>query len=530
MDKSPRIVYLEDDRDAADLVRKALLEQVSDPTIDVVATREAYMSALTDKVDVILSDSQVPGFDGLLALKIARERCPQVPFIFVSSHVDRGAIEQLKLAGASAYAPKSHLPQLVNTVRYALQRGQNIRYEPQPVFSSAASERLVTAVQELSLARDLDTVMSIVRCAARELTGADGATLVLREGDFCHYAEENAIGPLWKGRCFPIHSCISGWVMMNGRTEIIEDIYTDDRIPINLYRPTFVKSLAMVPIRSSAPIGAIGNYWARQHHATPGEVKLLEALANSTSIALENVGLYAELEQRVSDRTAELEAANQELEAFSFAVSHDLRAPLRHIQGFSNLIADAWSNQMDEEGRDYLRRVMRSAQHMERLIDDLLALSRVTRVPLRRDQLNLGVMARDIVKEMQLLDPDRAVEFVTGDIHAVGDPGLIGAMLQNLLSNAWKFTAGRPRACIEFGRGTNQDGGFYFVRDNGLGFDMAHAEKLFTPFQRLHSHEAAPGTGVGLATVQRIVQRHGGRIWAEAKPGAGATFYFTLAA
>lgn len=531
MEKSPRIVYLEDDSNSGELIRRALLENVPDPTIDIVASRESYLSALRNgDVDVILSDSQVPGFDGMSALEIAREGWPDVPFICVSSYMDSSDVDRLKAAGATAYVSKTQLSQLVSTVQDALQQRRQVSNQARPDFASAATARLVAAVQELSMARDLATIMNIVRRAARELTGADGATFVLREGDLCHYAEENAIAPLWKGRRFPMHTCISGWAMLNGQAAIIEDIYADERIPIDAYRPTFVKSLAMVPIRPAAPIGAIGNYWAHQHHATSDEVKLLQALANSTSIALENVQLYAELEQRVSDRTAQLEMVNKELEAFSFAVSHDLRAPLRHIHGFSEILAKEWSSQLDEEGRDYLRRLTRAAQHMEELIDDLLTLSRMTQAPARREKVNLGAMAAELIAEMQLLDPERKVDFIAADnVHAIGDPGLLNVVLQNLLSNAWKFTTKRDPALIEFGRAEDPNNGdYYFVRDNGLGFDMAYAGKLFTPFQRLHSNEEVPGTGVGLATVQRIVHRHGGRIWAEAVPGEGATFFFTL--
>lgn len=526
MERSPRIIYLEDDGEAAELVRKAFAA-AGDTALDVVATRERYLAALAGgEVDAILSDSQVPGFDGVSALRIAREQRPEVPFIFVSNYIDAAGVERLKAAGATAYAPKSDLPGLVSAVHEAVAR---VGRPSLPAFTSSASDRLITAVQELSLARDLDTVMAIVRYAARELTGADGATFVLRDGELCHYAEENAIGPLWKGRRFPMQACISGWAMLHGQAAVVEDIYADARIPVDAYRPTFVKSLAMVPIRPAAPIGAIGNYWAQQHRATPDEVRLLQALADSTSIAMENIRLYAELEQRVSDRTAELEALNKELEAFSFAVSHDLRAPLRHIQGYSNLLVEEYSDAMPDKGKDSLRRLDRAAQRMEQLIDDLLTLSRMAQAPVRRRPVDLSAMAEELITEFKLLEPQRAVEFVCArGMTAMADPGLMHVILQNLLSNAWKFTATRTPAQIEFGREHGPDGDRYFVRDNGLGFDMAYADKLFTPFQRLHSEAEVPGTGVGLATVQRIVRRHGGRIWAEAQPGAGASFYFTL--
>src|SRR5687768_16107845 len=173
--------------------------------------------------------------------------------------------------------------------------------------------RLLDAVQALSRARSLETVMAVVRSAARELVGADGATFVLRDGDRCHYADEDAIAPLWKGQRFPMSACISGWVMLHAEPAVIEDIYADPRIPADAYRPTFVQSLAMVPIRVADPLGAIGTYWARRHRPDAEELSLLASLANSTSVAIESIYLQQELERRVEERTAELAAAHREL-------------------------------------------------------------------------------------------------------------------------------------------------------------------------------------------------------------------------
>ena len=188
----------------------------------------------------------------------------------------------------------------------------------------SATERLVAVAQELSMARDLDRIMAIVRHAARELTGADGASFILREGELCFYADEEAIAPLWKGLRFPMSACISGWSMLHGEAAVIEDIYADERIPQDAYRPTFVESLAVVPIRSTAPVGAIGNYWAKRHRATEGEVKLLRALADLTSVAMENVQLYAALQ----DKLREVEAAVRARDEFISIAAHELRTPL----------------------------------------------------------------------------------------------------------------------------------------------------------------------------------------------------------
>lgn len=236
------------------------------------------------------------------------------------------------------------------------------------------------------------------------------------------------------------------------------------------------------------------------------------------------------LEQRVGERTAELEASNRELEAFCYSVSHDLRTPLRGIDGFCSIVRQDYADKLDKPGREYLERIGSAAVRMGQLIDDLLNLSMVTRSQLTYDMVDLSHLAGNIAQEFLLLEPDRRVEFEIADgVMAKVDRRLIRGALENLLHNAWKFSSGEPCARIEFGVSASEGDTIYYVRDNGVGFDMIYAHKLFRPFQRLHGMTEFVGTGVGLASVQRIVARHGGRIWAEAEPGKGATFFFTLA-
>jgi light-regulated signal transduction histidine kinase (bacteriophytochrome) len=235
------------------------------------------------------------------------------------------------------------------------------------------------------------------------------------------------------------------------------------------------------------------------------------------------------LEQLVTGRTAELQAANRELESFSYSVSHDLRAPLRAIDGFSRILLEDYSNKLDADGKDSLTRIRVASQRMGQLIDDLLQLSRHTRSEMRRAPVDLSALARTVADELQKTEPARRVEFVIQpDLAAEADASLMRAVLENLLGNAWKFTGKQSAAKIEFGRTTREGVPAFFVRDNGAGFDMKYAGKLFGAFQRLHAVTEFPGTGVGLATVQRVIHRHGGRVWAESTPGHGATFYFTL--
>jgi light-regulated signal transduction histidine kinase (bacteriophytochrome) len=226
---------------------------------------------------------------------------------------------------------------------------------------------------------------------------------------------------------------------------------------------------------------------------------------------------------------AAAEAANRELEAFSYSVAHDLRAPLRGLDGFSQALLEDYADKLGDEGRGYLGHLRDSAQTMGRLIDDLLALSRVTRAELLREPVDLSELARSVTAQLRRIQPERRIEITIGaNIVAEGDARLLRIALENLLGNAWKFTGKRTEPRIEVGVTADAESGAYFVRDNGAGFDMAYASKLFGAFQRLHSADEFEGTGIGLATVQRIVNRHGGRIWAIGEVDRGATFYFTL--
>jgi PAS domain S-box-containing protein len=235
------------------------------------------------------------------------------------------------------------------------------------------------------------------------------------------------------------------------------------------------------------------------------------------------------LNEDLARRAQDLETANRELESFSYSVSHDLRAPLRAIDGFSLALLEDYGSRLDEQGHGHLQRVRRATQTMGLLIDDLLKLARVARTELRREEVDLSALAGEVVAGLREADPGRAVEFVSRPgLTASGDGRLFKVLLENLLGNAWKFTSKQPQARIELGATPGADGLVYFVRDDGVGFDMTYADKLFGAFQRLHSPRDFPGTGIGLATCARIVHRHGGRIWPESAPGQGTTFFFTF--
>ena len=236
-----------------------------------------------------------------------------------------------------------------------------------------------------------------------------------------------------------------------------------------------------------------------------------------------------QLEEDLKRKTVELEALNKELESFSYSVSHDLRAPLRSIDGFSQALLEDYAENLNTQGKDYLQRVRTATQRMAEIIDALLELSRVIRSKIRLEQVDLSEMAQKIATEFQERQPERQVEFIiTPGLIVNGDARLLQLVLENLLGNAWKFTGKQPEAKIEFGVSNSESESVYFVRDNGAGFDIAYADKLFSAFRRLHTADEFSGIGIGLATVKRIIHRHGGRVWAEGEVGKGAIFYFTL--
>lgn len=293
-------------------------------------------------------------------------------------------------------------------------------------------------------------------------------------------------------------------------------------------------------IRAAEEIGG-GNLDRRSHVTTRDEIGMLSGAFNRMGDDLRTYfragkdaeeslrRAHGELEQRVNDRTAQLAAANEELESFSYTVSHDLRAPLRGIDGFSAALLEDYPEKLDETGKDYLQRIRNGCVRMGNLIDDLLNLSRLTRGEVRREALDLSGLAHAVANELREASPERKVEVVIAPgIRVHGDPTLMRAVVTNLFQNAWKFTRTRENPKIEFGRLAQIGGPVCFVRDNGVGFDRQFAEKLFGAFQRLHSSAEFEGTGIGLATVKRIIHRHGGLVWAEGEVGKGATFYFTV--
>jgi signal transduction histidine kinase len=331
---------------------------------------------------------------------------------------------------------------------------------------------------------------------------------------------------------------VVGRVWQSGEPLWIADYLNDPRVvQQTLARESGMRSVFVFPVvAAGSTVGALA-FFSRV--AREPDERLLAA----TRMIGSEVGQFlqrlqaeehvrqinAELESRVASRTQQLEVANHELEAFSYSVSHDLRAPLRAIQGFSRMVEQQYAGQIDEKGRDMLRRVSAGAEKMGLLIDDLLRLARISRQAMHFGRVDLSVLVREVLEELRGAEPERRVEWtIAPQVSVEGDPGLLRVMLQNLIGNAWKYSSRRELARIEFGVIDKEGHPVYFVRDNGAGFDMAYSDKLFGAFQRLHTTAEFPGSGIGLATVARILHRHGGTAWAEGRENEGATFYFSL--
>jgi signal transduction histidine kinase/ABC-type amino acid transport substrate-binding protein len=301
-----------------------------------------------------------------------------------------------------------------------------------------------------------------------------------------------------------------------------------------------IKSLVLIPLlQDQLNTGFVGFDAVNECRSfSEQEINLLRVLAEIISNAFARkeaeaaiAKLNADLEHRIAERTVQLEALNKELESFAYSISHDFRAPLRALDGFSANLQAKYDDHLDDQGRHYLNRIRNAAIYMSNLVDDLLDLSRINRKELKKQQVDLSKQASEVMALLQQTEPQREANFmIAPELQVHGDAALLQSALQNLLENAWKFSSKEAQAEIEVGRTKVEGEAVFFVRDNGVGFNMAYAKNLFGAFQRLHGVNEFPGTGIGLATVQRIINRHGGRIWAESEVGKGATFYFTLQA
>ena len=519
------ILHVEDDPVDAELVRQTLLRSDLHCRISLAMSRDEYSRALeAGNVDLILSDNRGYDFDGLEVLRTVRRHHPRIPFLFLSGSYEGKDLEKLKAEGATDCVLKSDYEILVPAIRRAL--GKQFP-DPRETYVRQL-ERIVQVAQDLGRARDMEAVVSQVCRAARQLAGADAAVLCAREGELCHVLGEDSSTPHWKGRRYPLKDSITSWVMENNQAVVLDDM-DDPRISPAIDRLGHMGSVTLVPVGKPQSIGSLAAVWRGRHRPTDDEVKLMGILADAAAMAIENVRAHAGLERQLRDRSRDLEAVTRELEAFSYSVSHDLRGPLRSVSGFGKLLAKDYEDRLDEAGKNFLAYVTDGTLRISALVDALLSLSRVSRAPLVKSEVDLTALAQEIIAGLRRNEPARRCEVaIAPGLRAAADPALARILLENLLGNAWKFSARRAEAHIEIGATPEAGHDIFYVKDDGAGFEMAYADKLFTPFQRQHRQDEFEGAGVGLATAQRIVMRHGGRIWAEAAEGEGATFFFML--
>ena len=506
--KTPiRILLVEDDSSDAILIDRELRKGGLEYQSLRVQSKDQFLQALTNQQpDIILSDHGLPAFDGLSALAIAKETVPDVPFIFVTGSLgEEMAIKTLK-SGATDYVLKHALGNLVPAVKRALSqaadRARRKEAEEELRHNQARKSAILNAALDAIITIDHEGRIQGWNRAAETTFG---------------YTREQAIGK-----------------------EMAELI-----VPPDLRMAQRQALIQYVSARQTTP--ASRRYETRAMRADgtefPVEISLaripIEGLPMFTGFARDITDrkrneehiceLNADLERRVRERTAQLETANKELEAFSYSVSHDLRAPVRHIEGFIQVLEPMTQGQLSEEARNVLKMISQSARHMNRLIEGLLAFSRSNRAEMAFTDIDVGVLIDEARNELRNHARGRSIDWVIGPLPVVrGDPITLRQVFVNLVSNALKYTSTRPRANIEIGARPGVDETIFWIRDNGVGFEPQYVERLFGVFQRLHPATQFEGTGIGLAIVRRIVARHGGRTWAEGECDKGATFYFSL--
>lgn len=494
---------VEDEVHDATLVEHTLKEGGFDFSFKRVDNEPEFLEQIeTFQPSVILSDHGLPAFDGFSALSLAQQKAPDVPFIFVTGSLgEEMTIKALK-SGATDFVLKHRLGSLPPAVHRALRQAEFRLQRKQAEDALLSSEERYRSLVELSpdalLVLIEDRIVFVNSAAVKLFGAANPEQLGGRElQELLPPSERQAVQQN----------------LRRMREEGKATAFVEQQM-VRLDGVTVDVELA------AAPLLFAGKEAAQVIAHDIGERKQAEA-----QIRLLNV----DLERRVAERTAELEAANKELEAFSYSVSHDLRAPLRHIEGFVEILVSGQAESLNEESRHHLQTISESARQMGRLIDDLLAFSRTARAELKKSKLRLGDLVRATLRDLAGESAKREVEWVVHDLPEVeADPALLRQVMFNLLGNALKYTRNRNPARIEIGSNNSGAEDIVYIRDNGVGFDMKYAHKLFGVFQRLHRASEFEGTGVGLANVRRIIHRHGGRTWAEGAVNQGATFYFSL--
>jgi PAS domain S-box-containing protein len=496
------VLHLEDSADDARLVRNLLASSWPELTTTVVTRRDEFVAEIRrGGYDVILADYTLPAFSGLEALQLAQELAPSTPFVFLTGTLEEKEAIKAVEHGATDYVFKEHIQRLAIVIRRAVREGRERQK------SAEALERLRQSEERYRKIFDFNPLpMWIVESATL-------AFLDVNEAAVRHYGFS--------------HEEFAGLTLMAITADASAGVAT-------AVCQSALDSMPLVRVsRHRTKAGALITVEVYTHEidfeGRSARLMLINDVTEIREAAEKNRRLNAELEQRVSERTARLEEAMKELEAFSYSVSHDLRSPLRGIDGFARALMEDYAGSIDQEGQRLIATIRGETRRMGQLIDDLLAFSRAGRQPLSTAPVDMTELARSAFEALQERSPRPNVVLDLQPLpEATADRALMRQVFSNLLDNALKFTAREAAPRIEV-TGFNSCGeNIYCIKDNGVGFDPRYAHKLFGVFQRLHRQDEFEGTGVGLALVQRIIERHSGKTWAESKPTTGTRFYFSL--
>jgi len=486
--------------------------------------------------DLLLTDLVMPGMTGVELLTQALKIDSQLVGILMTGMGTVETAVQAMTAGALDYVLKPiKIKSLLPTIDRAL-AVRRLRLENLELRDSLAIHEMSRALAE---ALDADVLLCRIAEAALAQFDADETSIMLPSEDGKSFRVAAVCGSsaaLAAGVHLPAEEGMHGWVAVHREPLAFNGAFEDPALAHLRPRPDVVSALSMPMITHGTLVGVLNVLSTRRHRPyTAGQISVLNIFTAASAAKIESARLTESLrtlagvlEQRVTERTAKLEATMRNLESFSQSVSHDLRQPLAAINGFTQVLHEKHAQNLDSQGQSYLTRIRSAGQRMSQLIDDLLQLARITRSELQRRAVSLSDMAGEIIADLRRGEPHRQVQLDVDLPIEKCDERLMKVAFENLLGNAWKFTGRRELAKIEVGALQVDGETVYFVRDNGAGFDVTYADGLFDPFKRLHHESEFPGTGIGLATVQRIVELHGGRIWADAELDRGATFYFTL--